>query len=83
MRILSANMDCVMVGEIICALWKQWRTQRPTPVNIVARDPEPKKVKRVEDHDSSNLSISVPSKIYASNIPDDRYILLSPRSQQL
>ena len=83
MRIISANMDRVIVGELICALWQQWRMQRPIPVNTVSRHNEQQKAKVFEDHDSSNLSISVPSRTYASNIADDRYILLSPRSQQL
>lgn len=76
-------MNSVIVGELICALWNQWQTQRQSHVNTLSHHTEQQKPKAFEDHDSSNLSISVPSRTFTSNLPDDRYILLSPRSQQL
>ena len=76
-------MNSVIVGELICALWNQWQAQRQIRVNTISPHVERQKAKAFEDHDSSNLSISVPSRTFTSNLPDDRYILLSPRSQQL
>ncbi len=73
-------MNNVIVGELICALWDNWQMQRQTRINTISQHTDNQKAKVFDDHDSSNLSISVPSKAHTSSIHDDRYILLTPRS---
>ena len=79
LRIITANMNNVIVGELICALWENWRMQRQIRINTISQHTDQPKAKVFDDHDS-NLSISEPSKALTSNIHDDRYMLLSPRS---
>jgi hypothetical protein len=74
-------MNNVIVGELICALWDNWQMQQQTRINTISEHTEDhQKTKVFDDHNSSNLSISVPSKAPTSSIHDDRYVLLSPRS---
>jgi hypothetical protein len=79
LRIITANMNNVIVGELICALWDHWQTQRQTRINTLSQHIGNNKGKLLDDHDS-NHSTLVPSKAATSSIHDDRYILLPPRS---
>ncbi len=79
LRIITANMNNVIVGELICALWDNWQMQQQIRINTISQHTNHQKTKVFDDHDS-NLSISVPSRAPTSSIHDDRYILLSPRS---
>jgi hypothetical protein len=72
-------MNNVIVGELICALWNNWQMQRQTRINTISQHTDNHKAKLLDDHDS-NHSTLVLSRAPPSNIHDDRYTLLSPRS---
>jgi len=72
-------MNNVIVGELICALWDNWKMQRQSHINTVSQHTDNHKAKLLDDHDS-NHSTSLPLRPPKSSIHDDRYILLSPRS---
>jgi len=76
---LPTRWDFIVVGELICALWENWQTQRQTRINTLSQHIGNNKAKLLDDHDS-NHSTLVPSKAATSSIHDDRYILLPPRS---
>ncbi|UJR37654.1 hypothetical protein I4U23_030351 [Adineta vaga] len=78
LRIITANMNNVIVGELICALWDNWQLQRKVHVNTLSQHIENNKGKLLDDHDS-NHSTLVPSKVGTLSIHDDRYTLLPPR----
>jgi len=78
LRIVNMNMDNVIVGELICALWEIWKSPKQTCVNTVSQRADNQKTKLLDDHDS-NHSPLVTSTAPTANIPEDRYVLLSPR----
>jgi hypothetical protein len=72
-------MNNVIVGELICALWDNWKMQRQTRINTISQHTDTHKAKLIDDHDS-NHSTLVPSRAPPESVHDDRYVLLSPRS---
>ncbi|CAF1469700.1 unnamed protein product [Adineta ricciae] len=79
LRIITANMNNVLVGELICALWENWQLQRKIHINTLSERIGHRRGKLLDDHDDSNNSTLVESKTGTLTVHDDRYVLLPPR----
>jgi hypothetical protein len=71
-------MGNVIAGELVCALWDNWQSQRQIRINTISQHTNNHKARLLDDHDS-NQSTLVPSRTPIINVHDDRYILLPPR----
>ncbi|CAF0807425.1 unnamed protein product [Adineta steineri] len=78
LRIITANMNNVIVGELICALWDNWQKQRQIRIDTLSQHIANNKEKLLDDHDSNNSTLPH-SKTGTLSIHDDRYLLLPPR----
>ncbi|CAF1074323.1 unnamed protein product [Rotaria sordida] len=78
LRIVNANMNDVLVGELICALWDHWQKQRQIRINNLPQCSNNYKTKLLDDHDNIQSDL-VPLKTPIPIIHDDRYVMLSPR----
>ena len=69
-------MNNVIVGELICALWENWQTQKQPRINTIPAHSDNDKSKIVDDHDHDhNQSISTAFRVPISIIHDERYML--------
>lgn len=75
LRIITANMSNVIVGELICALWDHWQNQKQIRINTLSQHTEHKNAKLLDDHDH-NQSISSRAPMLNH---DERYILFPSR----
>jgi len=71
LRIITANMNTVIVGELICALWENWQIQRQIRIQTLSQDVHHSKAKYFDDHDH-NQSISSRAPMLNH---DERYVL--------
>lgn len=67
-------MNTVIVGELICALWENWRLKRQARLALIVdtkNHQTPKIVREYDGNQSGMASFRVPSSIGQ----DDRYML--------
>jgi len=75
LRIISANTNNVIVGELISNLWDQWQQQRQVRVNPILESTDHfKNVKTLNDYDG-NQSTLTNSRVPLSTVQEDRYML--------
>jgi hypothetical protein len=58
LRIITANMNNVIVGELICALWDHWQTQQQTRINTISQHTNHQKAKVFGIHDDRYILLS-------------------------
>jgi hypothetical protein len=68
-------MNNVIVGELICALWDHWQSQRQIRLNITLPESnDQKQMKSIHEYDG-NQSTVTHSRVPTSTVHEDRYML--------
>ncbi|CAF2862373.1 unnamed protein product [Rotaria sp. Silwood2] len=78
LRIINANMNTVLAGELICTLWDHWKKQRQIHIDSLPQHTNKCKTELLDNHENNQSSL-VPLRTPISIIHDDRYVMLPPR----
>jgi len=74
LRIVAANTNQVMAGELICTLWNNWKIRRQIHIDTMIRHNDNMKMKLLDDHVNSQPTFE-PSRLNTVNNNDIRYAL--------
>ncbi|CAF2059883.1 unnamed protein product [Rotaria magnacalcarata] len=75
LRIADANINHVLVGELVCSLWDHWHMQRKIRIDALPQHSDHYKTKLLDEHDHYHSGL-IPLTEPISIIHDERYVAL-------